>query len=239
MPTIFSARSLAEIALQNIGAFPVSENSADPVELRRALQRLELVVNDSIGKSSVKSAWLALTIPLLASVSRYRIADYCTEEGVQFIYDAFLQSYDDGAGTTRTLIDSHTERDFSQWDKSATGDPTAVYIDGTNDPYLNVYPAPDASLAAGTYGIRLHCQTYATKITPQGTGGVNINIRPAWYLFITNKLSYELGKGAIRRLDERELQRFQQDYMRGEADLIGFDGSQNDGLRTTTEAWGQ
>lgn len=239
MPTIFSARGLAEIALQNIGSFPVTEDAVDPKELSRAVQRLELIMNDTLGQNSVTSTWKTLEIPLQANVNRYRIAAFTDDDGVDFVFDTFLQDIQSGVSTTRNLMESITEREWNRLDKSIVGDPQRTFVDRTNDPYLNVNPMPGSDYVAGTRAIRLQIQSFATRITSQGTGGVNINFRPTWYLFLTNKLSYELGKGAIRRLPEAELDRYQKDYMISEMNLISGDGAQITGLDSCTQPWGQ
>lgn len=239
MPTIFSARGLAEIALQNIGSFPVSEEAADPAELSRAVQRLELIMNDTLGQNAVTSTWKTLEIPLSANVSSYRIADFSDGDGVQFVFDTFLQDIQNGVSTTISLLDSVTERGWDLLDHSSTGDPLRTFVDRTNDPYLHINPMPGTDYETGTRSVKLQIQSFATKITREGTGGVNINFRPTWYLYLTNKLSYELGKGAIRRLTDGELERYQKDYMMSEANLISGDGGQVTGLDSCTQPWGQ
>lgn len=240
MPTIFSARGLAECALQNIRAFPVTDDAADPAQLRRALQRLELIMNDTLGQQTVASAWKTLEIPLTADKSRYRFADYTDDNGIQFAYDTFLQRYnDDGLPIDECLLTSVTERRFNQWDKSGTGDPSETFIDRTNDTYLNIFPSVSPTLEDGKFSVKVQIQSFATKITQQGTGGVNINFRPTWYLYLINKLSYELGKGSIRRLPRDELEMYQKDFMLAEPNLISGDVAQITGLDSCTQPWGQ
>ncbi len=117
-----------------------------------------------------------------------------------------------------------------------TGDPLrATITKDSKNPQIKLYPMPvQANEDAGQI-IRVRIQSYHTPIDNKGTGAEAILLRPTWYLWVTNKLAYEIGKGPVRRLDEAELNRFSNDANVLELQLSSRDGQYEAGKPPVTE----
>lgn len=238
MPTLFSAKDIAEQSLQKIGRFPTTEDQANAVDLARALRMLETITQDFFGGNTVTSAWGTLQIPLTASTLEYPLSDYQTDEGVQFVYGAELIDVSNSGWRVLGPIKVVNEKKFFSNDITQTGIPAIVYVDKGIPPIMQINPILGAEVAADNYKILLQIQTFATRIVTRGIGAKPIDLRPTYYLWAITKLAYQLGNGTIRRLPEAELTRLQKDYMDMETKLQGFDANENDD-QPFTEPWGQ
>lgn len=231
MPTFLSAKKVAENALKTIGAFPPSMSSADPGELKTAMQWLEMILNTTAGIRPVAGFWRIFDIPLEAGVGDYDLDDYADDAGVQHVFSVNIV---DAQGDVDPL-EMIFENDSATENLEDTGQPDRVVITRDAHPVLKVYPTPTSTEEDAGLVLRVRVQTYHTPIDHAGIGDEDLLLRPSWYLWVNNKLAYELGKGPVRRLQENELKRFQTDYMVLESALLARDGQYNSGKPPVTE----
>lgn len=239
MPTLFSAKDIAEESLKKIGRFPSTQDQADAGDLGRALRMLEIVLQDFFGSNSVTSAWGTLLIPITASTLQFPLSNYQTNDGVQFAYGAELVKNDDPTwrpGHHKLKI--VTEEHFYGLDLTNQGLPEKLNIDKGFSPIMQVWPLLGATIPDGTYSILLQIQTFATQIQTKGIGASPIDLRPTYYLWAINRLAYELGTGTLRYLPAEQLNRLQKDYQTQQTLLQGFDANENT-TQICTEPWGQ
>lgn len=240
MPTILSAKDIVEQALKKIGRFPSTMEQADAGDLREGYTMLELILQSFYGEGSNTSAWGTIQVPLLSSNRVYALKLYERElaaPGIQFVYDAELLEVASGAVTPLNIIN---EEKYFKLNLKETGTPTDIYINkgpDVADTLMQTYPTLGAEVAANTYKILLHVQTYATRID-RATGAAKINIRPTLYLWAIKRLAYELGTGTLRRLPKIETDQLKVDYEELEIKLSAFDNAENDN-QPYTKPWGQ
>lgn len=239
MPTILSAKEIVEKSLQKIGRFPTTQAAANPVDLKRGLETLEIILQDYFGQGSLASAKGTVQIPLLSSTPIYQLKYYenqLARSGVQFVYSAELLEVASGS---RTPVDVINEEKFFLLNPNTTGLPCAVYVNkgpDVSNTLVQIHPMLGSQVADGTYTLLMQVQTFATAIT-DNSGAQKLNIRPTLYLWAITKLAYQLGTGTIRRLPKQETDQFKIDYEEIES-KISFDNVENDN-QPYTEPWGQ
>ncbi len=226
MPTIQSAKQIAENALSTIGAFPASRAAPDPGELKKTLRWLEMLLNYQAAIRPIGSFWQVFDVPLEASVGDYELSDYADERGASRVFSAFIvdtsgdvvplplefQSDAVSENLTRT---GRPERATVVYD----GDDASTNASGT----LSVYPMPTQTEVDAGLVLRVRVETFHEKIDETGAGDEDIRLRPSWYLWITKRLAYEIGSGPVRRLAEGELARLEADSMKLENALLARD----------------
>lgn len=232
MPNYLTAKDIADRALQRIGAFPATQSQADAGELRRALQWLDMLLNDVGAKRPIAGRWSLLDIPLEAGVGDYDLADYVGAAGdAQHVFSVNVV---DGNGrvTPATML---WEEEAAEKDLNQKGSPCSVVVTRDIYPQIKVYPEPVQADVDNGRVLRLRLQTYAEAIDYTGIADSDPGLRPGWYLWASNALAYEIGNGPVRRLNEDELTRIQKDANTGWADLLARDGLNNTGSPPVTE----
>ena len=220
MPTIKTAKKIAEDALSTIGAFPASQSAPDPGELNKTLNWLEMLLNYQSGIRPLAGFWQVFDIPIEADIGDYDMADYAEERGVSYVFSATLVSLN---GDTDPL-DFQYESDAVRENLTDTGRPTRATVTKDRDMVLKVYPTPTQTEEDAGLVIRVRVQTYHEDIDATGAGDEDIRLRPSWYLWLTKRLGYEIGSGPVRRLSEGELKRLEDDAMVLENALLARDG---------------
>lgn len=220
------------MALQEIGAFSPQDSQADAGELIIALRRLEVMLNDEIGSTVLAGYFRTFDIPLSPSVRSYPVKDFADKDMIERIFSIHLVEKINLNVTDIVLVDEEKHNALSWQD---TGKPNTVYIDKDVLPTIYVYPVLGTGVAVGDFYLRIRCLTYAPAINRMGDGKTNIDLRPSWYLWSYTKLAYLLGRGAVRRLPEPELNRLQRDYTIYENRLIANDGQYDTGRGAMTE----
>ena len=231
MPQFKTAKQIAEDALSTIGAFPASQYSPDPGELRKALRWLEMILNTQVGIRPMAGAWRIVDIPLEENVGDYELADYEDAAGTQYVFSANLV---DSNGNVDPL-DMMYENVAVEENLSDIGTPDRVVITKDARPMLRVFPTPQSFDVDAGRVVRIRIQTYQSNIDETGVAGEDVFLRPAWYLWCNNRLSYEIGKGPVRRLMDKELDRLQKDYEKLETALLARDGQYNSSRPPLTE----
>lgn len=234
MPSYYTAKELAEGALQEIGAFAVGQDQADAEELRRAMQRLELLLNYQVGASTFLKNWQTFDIPLIPGVRDYILSDYSTPDDVQRICQLTLINR---AGQQVSDVGLVNEKQFSKL-PAQSGSPRQAFVDRTTRPTLRTFPVIQAGLLTGDYAIRCVVQTFAPKIDPKGTGNTETRLGPEWYLWAIKLLAYELGQGLITRLPSDELGARRRDLEMMEMKLLSNAGGHNTSNPVVTEPYG-
>jgi hypothetical protein len=117
-----------------------------------------------------------------------------------------------------------TEDDTITENLSDTGTPDRFSVTLGTTPYIKVFPLPTSVHESAGAIIRIRIQTYHPEIDYMGNGQTDVKLRPSWYLWLTKRLSYEIGCGPVRRLPEQELSRLKNDYIEEEKELLARDG---------------
>ena len=233
MPTFQTAKKVAENALRTIGAFPASQSQADASELRIALEWLEMILNMQSGIRPLAGFWDIIDIPLEAGVGDYLLSDYI-DDGVQEIFSVSVVSSSGAVSPVDMLFESEAALE----NLAQTGHTCRAVVTKDADPYLKIYPKPvQLNVDAGEI-LRVRFQTYHSTIDPTGVADTDINLRPAWYLWITKRLSFEIGSGPVRKLGERELGQLESAADRMENQLLARDGKNTSKGPPVTEPYG-
>lgn len=231
MPTIQTAKVVAENALSTIGAFPAAQSQPDPGEMQKTLRWLEMLLNFESGIRPLAGFWQVFDIPIEAGIGDYDMADYAEERGVVHVFSAFVV---DPNGDTDPLDFQYESRAVAE-NLQATGRPTRATVTKDRDMVLKVYPTPTKTEQDMGLVIRVRVQTYHEDIDPEGVADEDIRLRPSWYLWLTKRLAYEIGLGPVRRLSEGELKRLDDDAAKLEAALIARDGMYSSSSPPLTE----
>ncbi len=225
MPTVQTAKQIAENALSTIGAFPASRSSPDPGEMKKALRWLEMLLNYETAIRPIGSFWQVVDIPLETGVGDYDLQDYVDESGACHVFSVFLV---DSGGNVDPLDLEYSSTSVAE-NLVKTGKPLRAtvkmdseLVNGT----LSVYPMPTQTEEDAGYILRVRIQTFHTPIDETGAADEDVKLRPSWYLWATKRLAYEIGGGPVRRLAETELARIDADATRFENALLARDGQQ-------------
>lgn len=221
------------MALRKIGAFPIIDSAADPLEMREALDWLTIILSELAGGDRI--FWLVpetLTIPLTAGTASYDVqavmgSDY-PELGVQFPIEAWIE--DDESNrypaeiVTRSVYESFEDRDM-------TGPVDVIYIDRLYPPTLKTYP----TLADTTksWYIKLTVQTFSPDF--QGNTDKSTGLRSAWQMWCIYKLAAVLGDGSIRRVPSDEIAGFQREAMASFLKLQAFENREHESTPSVCE----
>lgn len=212
---LLSARGLGEKSLEKIGAFVVNDEAADPVELDRAIEWLDLIVAEIAGTN--RAHWLIPTTVRFEwpdeiatdSLSDLMGALY-PAEGVLFPIAAWL--VDPATGIRRTQLKLVRRQDYEDHtDLALPGQPEQLYVDRqTPDLKASLYPVP--ALAAG-WQIDFMFQKYARSMLGQLSGAAQAGELPhgfsqEWQLYLITRLAAEIGDGPVRRLPMSEVGAF-------------------------------
>lgn len=216
---------ICERALRKIGAYPIGDIGAEPMQMNEARFWLDMVIGHITAKGRVW--WLveeSVTFDLVEGQSTYTLQDYIgtqvpTNE-VQFIMSARLTP-SPTVTSTRELDAIGREALDAIPDKDRKGQPQQYHVDRLDRPDMRFWPVPDND----DYKVTVTFQKYAEDVTnlqnqsPSFVAGH----RRAWNLFIVYALAAEIGAGPIMRLPQWEIDEINQEKNRLEADLRGFD----------------
>ncbi|MBK8200437.1 MAG: hypothetical protein IPK75_18975 [Acidobacteria bacterium] len=200
------ASTIAEKALQRIGAFSINDTAAQKVEIDRALEWLDVVIDSLLEKYT--PPWMTqrdYLLPLTIGKASYLLPDDFVHllpvDGVQYPKSASLivGTAPTGRGNTMTLVRR------SAWELAINdpqiGDPSIIYVDRLEPStmYLHPTPARDAVL-------RLTASTYALDPSDE-QGRVLTQLPRAWNRWAIMALAAEIGAGPVRKLPEVEIVR--------------------------------
>lgn len=220
MPNIQTAKIVSENALSTIGAFPASQSHPDPGEMRKTLRFLEMLLNYESGIRPLAGFWRVIDIPIEADIGDYDMSDYADESGVINVFSVSLVRENGHVDP----LDIEYESQSVNENLKASGCPTRATVTKDRDMVLKVYPTPTQTEQDMGLVLRVRVQTYHENIDPNGIADEDIRLRPAWYIWLTKRLAYEIGCGPVRRLSEGELKRLQDDANNLESALLARDG---------------
>lgn len=235
MPTIQSAKIIAENALSTIGAFPASRSAPDPGEMKKALRWLEMLLNYQAAIRPVGSFWQVFDIPIEAGVGDYDLSDYADDSGVCHVFSAFIVETNGNIEPLELIYQSEAAGE----NLGRTGRPeraTVTHSENVRDGILSVYPMPTQVEEDAGLVLRVRVETFHDSLDVNGVGDEDVKLRPSWYLWITKRLGYEIGSGPVRRLAEGELKRLEDDAMKLENALLARDGQNISSRPPTTES---
>lgn len=232
MPTLLTAKVLGERALATMGAFPTSQEHADPGELKRAVQWLEMVLNSQTGKRAMAGFWNIVDIPLEAGIGDYLLNDFVDEGGAQHVFS--ISMFDASNGEPSPL-DMMYESEAVGEDLTNISTPCRAVVTRDINPVLKVFPTPSQSDEDAGQTLRVRYQSYHKPIDQRGTADTDVLLRPSWYLWAVKRLAYEIGLGPVRTLPDGELKRLKEDADMLESTLLAGDGQYNSGKPPVTE----
>lgn len=228
-------REICERALRLVGQFPITESAPDGEHLREALFWLDLILAEIAGTHRV--FFLVPTTKslfLVAGEQSYNLSSTLGDEyptdGIQFPVDAWIED----SGANRAPIQLVTRQAFESHPKSdESGVPVEAYIDRLASPTLHTFPTLP-STATETYTIKLVVQTFAPNVAPSGVSGTRPQgtalhgFRQAWQRYLIYRLARDLGSGAIIKLPDASLKRYQEEGERAERPLLAFENREHD-----------
>lgn len=200
MSRFLSSNALADNALREIGSFSPVDVSSNPVEHAITLDRLDMLIAELAGTEKFWFLFPSIgqRIPLAAGVASFLLSAYL---------DPLLQFYYSVRVVLANATDELPVSMIRRWqyddiiDKTASGDPTCVYIERSDTPTCYVWPVP---AAAGAFLV-LDGEAYADTATDRG--GQNFtNFTAAWYRFLTLQLAVDIGTGPVRTLPLPEIE---------------------------------
>lgn len=222
MPTIQTAKVIVGNALATIGAWPAVRSAPDPGDLKRGLQWLEMLLNFKSAVRPVGGFFKIIDIPIEALVGDYDLNDYLDDGGSA--NDIFTVNLVSANGEVSPLVFEYENEAVTE-NLQTTGQPERATVTRDRDMVLRVFPTPTQTQQDAGLVLRVRLKIYSNKIDTNGngTGDVDVMLRPSWYLWATKMLGYELGCGPVRRLPEGELKRLQDDAMALENALLAHD----------------
>ena len=206
--TLLSARGIAAMALQKIGAFSPNDAQPDANELARALEWMEVEIAELV--ETKKAQWLVpatVTVALEADEQSFSLPDAAGANypalGMASPISAMIIDDND----YETPIDIRRRSDYeAMTDKSTSGTPDFIYIDRRHDePSVYVYPVPSDD----TLSLKLVLQTYAPSIlgdlSEEESGDISHGFARGWQKWLVNQTAQAIGSGPVRRLDASTL----------------------------------
>lgn len=231
MPSYQTAKNVAENALTTIGAFPASMSQADAGELKKALKWLEMLLNTISGYRPLAGFWRVIDIPIEANIGDYNLADYADSAETQHVFSVNIVDTNGDVEPIHMLFENEAILE----NLNDTGRTRRAMVTKDVFPVLKLYPAPTIEDENAGRIIRIRIQTYQPAIDDTGNGKEKMLVRPSWYLWMTKKLSYEIGSGPVRRLADSELKRLEMDADKIESLLLARDGLNNSARPPVTE----
>lgn len=234
---LYSARKIAELALQKINAFSVNDIAADPAHLDRTLQWMDLVVAEFTGNN--KCEWLVsrdVSVALDANTRTYDLEDGMGDElppgGVMFPISAYVND-GNGNDTPVEIIDGTEYEAIAS--KSTSGKPAVIYIDRKIVPTLHVYPVP----ADTTYTLKMTVQQYAPSMS-DSRGERQHGMRAEFQLWLVLATAGQIGNGPVRRLSGQVLNAIIEEAARMRARLEAYGNHPRVGQAQPrrTRSWG-
>lgn len=245
MSKVFTAKEIAERALRAIGAFPITQSSADGEQLREAMIWLDLNMAEIAGVTRLFSLVPAtLEFDITNGTSSYDLntelgADLPTDR-IQFPVDAWLEDEDGNRYPLKIVT-----RDVFEAvpDAAEQGQPTMIHIDRLPTPTLRIYPTP-ATTDTTTWTIKLVVQTYAPNVAPGGVTGtqpsasVLTGFRQAWQRWLIWQLASDIGSGPVFKLPSASIKDFGEKAKDARMALEAFENREHETTEPVCEPWG-
>lgn len=233
MPAQLTVREICERALRKIGAFPMSEDSADPELMFEAGYWLDMLVGHVSGQRRRTYFFTQpIEISLSADTRSYDIANSATDgtypnAGLLYPVAAWVTN-DSGDKYDVEII---SKREFDEFgDPDQSGRPTHCYIDRVIDKTVYIWPVP----ATDDFTLNITAQRFSNDLTLKKRRDQammqperSMDLTPTWNLWATTALAATLGAGPIRRLPDGEVRSMQQAAQELLNDLDGFEDQEH------------
>lgn len=242
--TLLSARGLCELVLQRIGAYAVNDEGADPIEMNRTLQWMDLTIAEIAGTD--QCLWLVpetLSFEWPAATRTDTLENLLDTAlpptGVLFVKQASLLDSNGIRMGNLPLVARDVYEKISN--KDDAGRPEKLFIDRlASDFNASIYRVPDATQ---TYTIELVVQTYAASVMGnQGqtdqSGDVRHGFSQEWQRFIVNRVGADVGSGPVRRLDLNEIKDMRDEAIASFARLQAYSNRQKQNTVPRTSRYG-
>lgn len=203
MPRFATAKQIATKALKRIGAFGVNDLQPDSVQLARALEALDSIVQEYVGTN--EAWWLRpgeVALNLTAGQADYNLKDELgTSYPVDWIEHPVGAVLVDPLGNRTPLEIVRRDIYYMLPRLDQTGLPECVYIDRLV-PHLTLYTFP--VIGVSDYTIRLSFQTYAQNMIDEKTGAEQSGLPPAWERWGSLATAYDISGGDVMTLPLNE-----------------------------------
>ena len=232
---LLTARGVAEMALQKIGAFSVNDTASDPEELARTLQWMDLILGERAGTN--EAFWLrpaTITQVLAATKQTYKLDEFSEYPalGIVYVTDAWLRL---ASGSDLPLQIYRRDEYEDIPIKNQTGQPAGIYIDRlAKDVTVQVHPVP----TDGTLSLRLVVQTFNPSVAgdvnrEKWTGETAHGLRPEFQLWLIHETAAQIADGPVRKLQGGEVDRIAQKAAASWTRIEGFANREKSGPRRT------
>lgn len=229
MARLFSTTQIAERALRMMGEFPISESAPDGESLREALTWLELNMAELVGTERLFNRVPAtIDLAITNGTQEYdlytALGSALPDDRIQFIVEAWIEDGDENRYEL-TIVNRHKFEDVSK--QTTNGRPVWLHVlEDRQAPIIRVFPTPDADDTT-EWTLKLVVQLLSPNIAPSGVtgsvaGSALHGISHAWQRWLVYQLAHDLGNGAIRKLPEQSLARWEKMAVGAKARLLAF-----------------
>lgn len=218
MPRFATSKEIATKALKHIGAFGVNDLQPDAVQLARALEAFDALVQEYVGTN--EAWWLRpgeVGLSLTAAQASY---DLMTALGASYPVDWIEHPVGavlvdpNGNRTPLTIVRRDAYYGLPRLDTA--GIPECVYLDRLV-PHLTLYTHP--VIAVADYTIRLSFQTYAPNSVDERIGAERHGLPPAWERWGSLATAYDISGGSVMNIPIVERQMLKADLREARAAL--------------------
>lgn len=248
MSRVLTVTDICARALRVVGKFPVTDSAPDGEHKREAMHWLDLILAEAVGTDRIFSRVDKVTIdfPITNGTASYdfyaTLADDTPDDRIQYIADAYLED-DNG---NRCPIEMVTREKIENVSLPAeTGTPVWMHLAVGDEvtPTLRIFPTPPTTDTT-VWTLKLVCQLFAPNVAPGGVTGsqaqgtVAHSFGQAWQRWLIYRLALDLGSGALTKLPETSLSRFEKHIEKAEERLEGFANSDHENTKPICEPWG-
>jgi len=234
MSATLTARQIGEKALQLIGDYSPNDTGADPENLARALEWLDIEVSHLAGTEQMD--WLiedSVTFTLTADEASRTVADALSGVTFDLQFIVAAQLVDSNGNETPIEIVPVTQYEAID-DKDQSGRTCKIYIDRqASAPVMYFWPVVSTS----GYSVRMTLVDFAPTLTDPHSD-VATKLRPAWNKWAVNQLAATIGTGPVRALPDNRIRTFLAIAEEGRLKLIDREDRQHDTRPPVMEAWG-
>jgi hypothetical protein len=246
MSKVLTAKEISELALGATGDFPVTESAADPEQLRRAMQWLDLLIAQSAGTMKLFSLIPAtIPLPLTAGQQTYVLneelgADLPVDR-IQFPVNAWIS---DAAGNRYPLEIVKSDVFERRCKDTQPGRPQVIYIDRLPSPTLRTWPIVDVNDPT-VWTIKLDVQTYAPNVAPSGVTGTQVqasrahSFRQAWQRWLVLQHTIDIASGPITKLPQTSIDNWRKEAVTAKLALEAFENQEHETSAPIVDAWGR
>lgn len=217
---VWSAATVAEEALRDIGVFSPYDIDPEPEDYAIALRRLDALVGYLAGTEEI-TFLQEIEQPIVLEVGK---EDYnynaLLGKNLQFITQVFRTKDD----KDRQQLDMLRLSRYNEYkaDNEGYNEPCAVFIERLDQGTLKVWGVPNVA------GYKLHLRGYrfSNNLLDDG-GSVKTEFSKAWNLCLSKLLAYDIGGGAVTTMPRGDRQEVLAYGERMKRTLIAYNNEEN------------